>query len=538
MEADTSIGRQIEWQLDAQDLRVVVRWIETFVESTDSVTLTSGRTINHIDTYVDTEDRRLDRAGYTVRLRRRRRMPPVVTLEPVDGSASAALRNGRGLAELLDDEDAGAVVGSQGPVGQRVRALVGPRKLVPLFDLHARRRIFPLAVAGEPSGELLLVETAIRGPDGGVLGRLRRVEVEVPDFAVEAVGELVQNLRTACGLQPALLSEYEAALAARGFLRVAPDTFGSTEITPDATVGEVALAVVRRQFAALLAKEPGARLGDDIEELHELRVATRRLRAAIALFAGYLPAEVTRLRPDIAWLGQVIGAVRDLDVQLEQLEEWIRLAPEFDWAPLNRLRTLLQEDRAAARGEMLEALDSRRFDGFVRRFARVLRTRTGARTPPVLAVAPELVQRRLRGMEKARRRAVKSGEPSAYHRLRIAGKRLRYALEFLAEVYPDRTKTLVKRIVALQDLLGAFQDAEVASARLRELAARRGDELGPQAVFAMGEIAERYRASMDDFLARVPKAYGKVTRSEWKALRKSMEAERAHLPAAGRLSAD
>jgi hypothetical protein len=73
MKTDTPTGKEIEWQLDAQDLSVVLRWIETFVEGTDGITLTSGRTINQDDTHVDTADRRLDRAGYSVRLRRTRR---------------------------------------------------------------------------------------------------------------------------------------------------------------------------------------------------------------------------------------------------------------------------------------------------------------------------------------------------------------------------------------------------------------------------------------------------------------------------------
>jgi CHAD domain-containing protein len=276
----------------------------------------------------------------------------------------------------------------------------------------------------------------------------------------------------------------------------------------------------------MLAKEPGARLGDDIEELHDMRVASRRLRAALALFADHLPAEAARLRPELAWIGGTIGAVRDLDVQLEQLDEWADALPEPDREPLDRLRALLDHARTEARSEMLRSLDSPRYERFVRRFGAMLRSRSGTRTPPALAVAPDLVEQRHRALRKARRRIGDDAEPDAYHRLRIAGKRFRYALEFVSEVYPGETKRLVTRTVALQDLLGAYQDADVAIVRLRDLAAERGVALGPATVFAMGEVAERYRTRMEEARARVAKTYDRLRGKSWRRLRSRMDAGR------------
>ena len=117
-------------------------------------------------------------------------------------------------------------------------------------------------------------------------------------------------------------------------------------------------------------------------------------------------------------------------------------------------------------------------------------------------------------------------DPSAYHRLRIATKRLRYALEFLSDVYPGATKRLVARTVALQDVLGEYQDAEVAITRLRELARDRSDELGPEAVFVMGEIAERYRAAMVESSRRIPNAYARLEGKEWRRVRRRLDAAR------------
>ena len=253
-----------------------------------------------------------------------------------------------------------------------------------------------------------------------------------------------------------------------------------------------------------------------------MRVATRRLRAAAALFADVLPVELVRLRPELAWLGQTIGAVRDLDVQLGDLDERIAAAPEKDRPVLARLRALLERQRAHARTELLEALDSARYERLVQRFGATLRSRSGTRTAPVRTVAPELVLQRHRAVRKWLRRARNGHEPEAYHRLRIADKRFRYALEFLSDVYPGGTGVLVRRAVALQDLLGRYQDGHVAVARLRQLALSYADDLGVETVFAMGGLAEVYRGEMEAARLGVEPAAAKLEGKAWNRLRKRL----------------
>jgi hypothetical protein len=148
---------EIEWQFEAQDLRLVLRWIESAAGAgADPVTVAAGRTVNHVDTYLDTEDRRLDRAGYSVRLRRSRRPPDEATIKSLDGAGPDALRVRVELVEPLERDDPATVRDAPGPVGKRVRALVGSRKPVPLFDLQTKRRLFPIEAGGAPSGQLLL----------------------------------------------------------------------------------------------------------------------------------------------------------------------------------------------------------------------------------------------------------------------------------------------------------------------------------------------------------------------------------------------
>ena len=229
----------------------------------------------------------------------------------------------------------------------------------------------------------------------------------------------------------------------------------------------------------MLAHEAGTRLGEDIEQLHDMRVATRRLRAALALFAGVLPGNARRLRAELGWLADELGAVRDLDVQLERLDGWRDELPGEDAGALTDLARLLGRERDVARESLLRSLDSPRYDQLVTEFTLDRPTRSGQGPGPTDAKRPRrrpppscpgsswpVTVRPLIAARRARR----SDDPDDFHRLRIRCKRLRYALEFVSEIYEGRTRGVVRRVVGLQDCLGLMQDAQVAAARLHSLA--------------------------------------------------------------------
>lgn len=538
----TTDGREVEWQFDAVDLRAVARWLaapEGWRVDPGPVRVAAAGSRTQIDLYLDTNDRRFHQAGYALRIRRSSRRGDAAgeaTLKALDqpDAEMPGLRSRREVSEELAEPDLRALLRSDGPVGQRVRALAGRKRLLPLFEVRTHRRLFSVETDGSPPGEIALDETAIQPSRGGGSARLRRVEIEVPEDAVPPLEPFVEGLRAESGLQPAGLSKYEAGLLSAGLRAPQPRSFGQTTIDADTPIGTVAVAVLRRHFAALLAKEPGTRLGDETEQLHDMRVASRRLRAALSLFTEFLPAGANHMREELGWLGRALGAVRDLDVQLEQLDAWLAEVSDEDREPLDALRAVLDQQRAVARAAMLEALDSRRYEAFVKDFARYLRgprpRSSSAGRVPARAVAPDLIENRFERLRKSAERIGPDSEPADYHHVRIRGKRLRYALEFLSDVYPGRTEPLLKRLVALQDVLGLHQDADVAITRLRRLAADRGDELQPTTVFAMGEIAERHRTRAAELRAQFPAVYKRVKGNKWKALRKVLEDERPAPP--------
>jgi triphosphatase len=535
---------EIEWQFDALDLRPVERWLATLptlaIETGDGGTVTAlARPPRRlVDSYVDCDDWRIARAGFVVRTRRRGRSDEVTLKDnrPAEGSG---LRQRLEVTEVLPPAGLDGL-GHDGPVGRRLRAIVGTRRLREVLQVRTRRRPFALRVGGVDVAEIALDDTMIVVGTGQRPMQLRRVEVEVNPDWLDALEPIVEQLRISCGLQPARLSKFEAGLLALGEeIPGAPD-LGPTDISAESTMGDVAFAVLRRQLTVVRAKEPGTRLGEDPEELHDMRVATRRLRAALSLFEAVLPVRAQVFREELGWLARLLGAVRDLDVQLEGLAGMSRVDPSFGAAPeghdpVEELAALLEREREVARTHMLEGLDSVRWDRLAKGLTAMAqqgpaRRSLATRVPAEIGLPP-LVLRRHHKVRKAAKRAEQSGVVTDFHALRIRCKRLRYALEFASEVYSGKTSRFVRELTVLQDELGEMQDAEVASLQLADLAT--GDaHLPASTIFMMGGVAERHRRRVKRFLKRLPAELPRTEGRAWRDLRDLMERRRAEAEAA------
>ena len=525
---------EIEWRFDAPDLAAAASWLAGRDLASSNVTVVEGKTKALSDTYHDTKDWRVYRAGYALRVREGD--GPAGGFE-VTFKSLAAEEGGKGeskrreVTETHRGNARGAIEvlrGSRGPAGELFRTFAGAREAPPIFALRNRRRTFDLVLredapengglvvdasgnirerrvsdespdgrAGGPSekgaggrvvGEVALDETEILVGEGEEPLRLSRVEVEAgageADSALESLGAFVAEMGEELGLKPTRLSKYAAGLFAVGQSPEAATDLGPTRVDDSVTLGELAFAVLRRQFGTMRSHEPGVRVGEDPEELHDMRVATRRMRAAIKLFKKALPERASHLRDEMKWVATVLGDVRDLDVQLERLEEWFAQAEDDGYRDtLRRTSRLLEKQRKEARGRMLEALDSARYERFERSFAEMLKLGpTPSLTPgaaadedsptdePAAVAGRGLLRRRYRKWLKLADAIDDASAPEEYHELRKEGKRLRYALEFFAEVYgEDVTGRLVKPLKTFQDDLGLHQDDLVAAEWLREM---------------------------------------------------------------------
>jgi triphosphatase len=529
----------MEWQFDALDLRPVERWLAALptmswgLDGPDSVVAAAQAPRRMTDSYLDTGDWRMARAGFVVRTRRRGRQDEI-TLKSTQSAVDAGLRQRLDVTEELPEAGLTAL-GADGPVGRRVHAVAGRQPVRSVLQVRTRRRPFALRIDGVDAGEIALDDTEIVVGNGQRPMLLRRVEVDVLPRWTDTLRPLVAHLGLACGLRPATLSKFDAGLLARGVVIPGPPDLGSTDIGPDASLGDLAFAVMRRQLAVLRTKEPGTRLGEDPEELHEMRVATRRLRAALDVFVEVLPVRARGFRGELGWMADVLGHVRDLDVQLEAQAAMAEPGQEHLWADLT---ALLEREREAARTALLASLDSVRWERLLSAMASMVRQgpfRRSAATRVAARVAvPDLIGLRHDAVVKAARRAKRSGEAADFHRLRIRAKRLRYSLEFSAEIYGGRTARYTKQLAKLQNQLGLLQDAEVAANRLADLAVGEAS-LSAATIFVMGGVAEQHRREFTQVLFGLPAELSRVRGREWDDLVRTMERERDQALALGPL---
>ena len=287
-------------------------------------------------------------------------------------------------------------------------------------------------------------------------------------------------------------------------------------------VGEAALAEVRNLLGGWLEHEPGARIGADPEELHQLRVTARRLDATLSLFKQHLPTALVKARKTAKALLRSLGATRDLDVQLAGLNAYCDELPEEDRLALEPLKERLTIERARARARMIRALDSEP----TRRWIQTLSAATeaapaandaGAAT--VGTVLPQRVRRRFRRLRKAVRRLCADSSMDDYHKVRRRAKQLRYALDSGSALYGKPADEMLKALRRMQDRLGAHQDAHMARNHLTELAADPACGLPAATLFHMGRLAEHHTRVTSEARSTVTKSWRKVRGKRWKALR-------------------
>jgi deazaflavin-dependent oxidoreductase (nitroreductase family) len=284
----------------------------------------------------------------------------------------------------------------------------------------------------------------------------------------------------------------------------------------------LAYAVVRHQLTLLREHEPGARSGRDPEDVHDMRVATRRLRAALRTFEEVLPDERDFLHDELSWLGDALATVRDLDVQLERVDGLTNLESPGDQEAVGALRGALARDHGHARTELQQVLGSERYRAMLMLGADLLtRPLPGRSDATVGGAASVLVERRFRPFRKLARRIRVDSPPAEFHAVRKRARLLRYTAEFMTEAFPRSVPRFVRRLVELQDVLGSHQDADVAFAQLRALA--EGSDLSSAASFALGQLAQRYAEDSARLRSQFAPAYRRVTGQRWRKLRRELQ---------------
>ncbi len=404
-----------------------------------------------VSTYHDTADHRLARRGITLRHR----------VENGKGLWQLKLPQGRSRLEL---EAPGAPTE---PPAEMLPLLLGHLRGVPLLAI-ARLRTRREGVRAD--GAEIVHDTVAVLDHQRVTRSFEELEVELLDGDEKTLRRLERALRRAGAGDGESRPKVFQALD----LDFQPEPVESQD---DGSAAGVLRARLREQAERLLAHDPGTRLGTDPEQLHQLRVATRRLRAFLRAGGDLLdPASAEPLRNELRWLGSSLGPVRDLDVLIERLDAEVRSLGADEAQGRKLVRTLVRSRRSARR-RLLAVLESERYlallDSLERPFATVA-------NEPTLAEIRDTEHRRLR---KAVLALTEDSPDEELHAARIKVKRARYAAEL------EGNAAYVRAAKQLQDVLGEHQDAVVAVAELRGLAGRM-----PDTVLAAGRLIEREHA--------------------------------------------
>lgn len=248
-------------------------------------------------------------------------------------------------------------------------------------------------------------------------------------------------------------------------------------IKADDPMAEAGRKVLRFHFAHMLSHEKGTRLGDDIEELHDMRVATRRMRAAFEVFGVfYKPKLVKGHLKGLRATGRALGRVRDLDVFMEKARHYLETLPGEERPDLDMLLNAWQQERDIERDKMLAHLDSESYQQFKQDFNEFVSTpgagaRPISRNDPkpdlVRYIAPVLIYTHLADV-RTYETIITNATIEQLHALRIEFKKLRYTLEFFREVLGEQAREVINDIKILQDHLGDLNDANVACQILRD----------------------------------------------------------------------
>jgi CHAD domain-containing protein len=292
------------------------------------------------------------------------------------------------------------------------------------------------------------------------------------------------------------------------------------ELGPLTGVGEEAtgLAVIRTAVASstirLVSHDPIARVGEDLEAVHQARVAVRRLRSDLRTFRPLLDRDwAEALRTELRWLGQLLAPVRDAEVLGDGLQGRIEGMVGLELASAKVLLDALEADRLEARRRLLEGLDSRRYEQLiVRLVGAVLEpvTRPGQVDRPASHLG-SLMDRPWGNLSKRVAALGSRSSDAAFHATRIDVKRVRYGAEALAPVFGKRAARFASAAEELQEILGEHQDAVVAMAWLAD----RGIGADDQAVaFTAGRLAELESVSRDRARKRWPKVWNRLERSK------------------------
>ena len=389
---------------------------------------------------------------------------------------------------LGDDRQEIEVAGTQADPPDALRQLLmlhlGHRKLVPVVTLRVWRTGVLVHDRRRPLAEVVLDHVAVV-KDGRVIQRFRELEIEQRQGDEASLRSLEQQMREAGASDHDGRPKFFRALSL-------PASTPSAPPEPKAPVVAYLKWALTQHVGWLLAHDPGTRIGTEPESLHQLRVATRRLRAVLRTARPILlPTWVTTLEQELTWLSELLGPARDLDVQIAYFTEESAKLDARDRTLLAPFIAHLRTQRAAVQQVVLSELTSTRYVELIRRLHQAARGPSVVESPLTVR---DLARQEFKKLRKAISGLASSPSDATLHKIRIKTKRARYAAELARNSVGKPASRFLKSTRAVQDLLGLHQDAIQAERHIRQFLKY---STSVRAGFVAGRMVERQHHRRD-----------------------------------------
>jgi CHAD domain-containing protein len=282
-------------------------------------------------------------------------------------------------------------------------------------------------------------------------------------------------------------------------------------LSPGETVADAARKAIASGVESLLRHQSAAESGE-AEPLHQLRVATRRLRATIELFSSVIyAAQLKIFRRDLPWIGTMAGGARECDVTSTLITaRAAKLDPALKDA-IAPMIAALGEGRKSERAKLDELLASKRYRNLLAKLARPAIKKVGA-DRRLGIVAAQLVRPASRGASRLGGKLAPDAPDPVFHKLRVRIKRLRYELEMITPLGAKRHRKTLKRLEELQELLGTYHDISVASAWLLSYA--ETSSAPPKTMLAAGALIQSLSSRESKLRRQCMRAWRRFERSD------------------------
>jgi triphosphatase len=467
-----------------------------------------------VSTYFDTPKQKLRQNGVSLRVRREGKKH----LQTVKTSNDAiSFRRGEWESKLANDEP--DLRAARGTALQPLISKKLKRDLKPIFATHVHRTFIPLRPRNGSRVELALDEGHVRA--GQKSAPLAEVELELKKGGVT---DLFKAARVVAKLVPVKLAL--KSKSQQGYDLIAdqsPRCVHAPRIVlqHEANLTQAIQAIGSSVLWHLAANEPAVEAGDP-DGIHQMRVGVRRLRATISVFAELLHGKQTeQLTRDLKWLTGKLGPVRDLDVFIQTKVKQLD-GVELPIPGLPELLRELDYRRALAADSAKDAIATPRYRFLIFNALEWIengdwlkKSRQGEQQ--IKPFAAHLFTRRTR---EARKKSKHIGrlDPRRRHKLRIAMKKLRYAIYFFESLFEGRSQkplSCYKEFLrSLQDNLGALNDIAVHQKLATNIAADKKGGTPNLVIYAAGVVAGFDRNEVEPLLIKATKAAHQLRRAK------------------------